>query len=62
MPKPPRVTICPPMAAEGAETAEDWVRIMHYPRACICGHESTRHSKDGCSGIACDCKKFIQAG
>jgi hypothetical protein len=63
-----RVTICKPGIAQGAETAEDWLRILAKPRICKCSHSSSIHNRKAtkkdkriCSGIGCDCKEFIQA-
>lgn len=52
------VEILPPGVAHGAETVEDWIRIMHVPRVCACSHESSIHGPDGCNGIGCDCDGF----
>ena len=55
------VELCPPGKAEGAETAEDWVKMMYSPRTCACSHPSSIHGPDGCNGIGCLCDEFILA-
>jgi len=52
------VTVCPPAAAEGAETADDWSRLMIPARICACSHTDRQH-RGPCQAMGCKCEKFV---